>query len=263
MVFTDGGRRNSSERRERGTEFTADIRITRDELAEVAEQISQIIPPEGVRLSYNGVVIERPKLLKSFRVKLPTEIDGGEGLRKSVRETTVEVFDGACCDPKGQAMEMGIPIQPLECPWRLNVGQKVPLGFDRDSVTDAFRRALIVAATNEMAPTLTSEDAAQPWAAEALGDSRANATTVQTLVQKRFGERAVVAVPGDPLANAQAAASGYTVVSGGALSGDAWANIRKHQVMPSTSQAFPTPTATDKAKEAQAGGVCLMCGKPM
>jgi hypothetical protein len=161
---------------------------------------------------------------------------------------------------EGEILEMGIPICRADFPWRLNVLQKVPLGLDRDSVTDAFRRALQVAAVNAMPKDIDAEQAAEPWAQEAIGDARVQPESLRHVLVQRFGERAVVAVPGDPIANATAEANGSNVLHGGSLSGDAWANVRKHALLPTTSQAFPTakPTADGKAVEA-----CPLCKQPV
>lgn len=257
ITFNDGGRRRSSERTESGTIFTCHIKMTRDELVEVEEAIAQLIPPANVTTTFNGQELSLRQVIRTFDVKLPTVLMDQDGnLRPTTRLTTVEAFEQITGDGVGQILEMGIPVCNADWPWRLNVHQKVPMGMERNQVTDAFRRALQVAATNAMADTLNSEQAVQPWACEAMGDSRIKPEAVQKLIVERFGERAVVAVPGDPMANATAEAGGYTVIHGGAMSADAWANVRKHNLIPSTSQAFPTPRPADRGAAPQ---VCPLC----
>ena len=254
----DGTRHRINQTRERGTRFVAVIRMTRSELAEVQTDIARLISPAGVDTIFNGAAILRPVLLATFQAKLPTELADADGnLRRSMRTATVEAF---ASDSSGEILELGIPVCAADWPWRLNVLQKVPLGMERDSVTDAFRRALQVAAVNALADTIDPEQAATPWASEAMGDSRATADAIQHLVTQRFGERPVIAVPGDPIANATAEATGCHVIHGGALSADAWANIRKHQLMPSTSQAFPTPKPSADAPTVK---VCPLCKQPI
>jgi hypothetical protein len=108
--------------------------------------------------------------------------------------------------------------------------------------------------------TLTSEQACEAWVAEAGADSRATTEAVTSVVRQRFGERAVIAVPGDPLANAQAEASGYTVVHGGAMSSGMWANVRKGNALLPSSRVFPTPSAEQRS-QAAAQGSCPLCGR--
>jgi hypothetical protein len=264
VEFTEKGRRRSPSKTTKGTTFKGEMRMTRAELEEVHAAAMRLIPPAGVTTWIsNGATVEKldtPQPLKVFSVKLPTEVAGEDGvLRRTTRETLVEVY---AADGEGEVLEMGIPVCSGAWPWRLNVMQKVPLGMDRDSVTDAFRRALQVAAVNAMALHLTEEDAAKPWVSEAIGDSRIQPMAINDVIAKRFGEKAVVAVPGDPMANAAAEAAGYTVIHGGALSGDAWANLRKHALVPSTSQTFPQATPQQRAQAAAANaGKCPMCGQ--
>src|SRR5262249_26162525 len=100
---------------------------------------------------------------------------------------------------------------------------------------------------------------------EGGGDARAQPEAVKSVIAKRFGERAVVATPNDPIANANAAAAGYTVIPGGALSADAWANVRKHDIVKPSSQVFPTPKPEQLAaalvNNAMAP-ICPTCGRP-
>ena len=93
MIFDEEGRRRSSEHTARGTLFVGEMRMTRDELAEVMAQLGAMVPP--VPTTLNGTQLDPPKLLKTFHTKLPTEVADVDGvLRKTVREATVQVFDG-------------------------------------------------------------------------------------------------------------------------------------------------------------------------
>lgn len=251
----DGSRHRISERRERGTLFTANIRMTRDEYAEVCEAMRRLIPP--VTTTFNGAELDRPDSAARFDVKLPTEIADADGLlRRTVRTATVEVYEA---DGPGDILELGIPVVETENGYRVNVLQKIPLNMDRDNVTPAFLRAVQAALLNHVHDQLTPEAAASPWAQEAAGDARATPEAVKAVVVKRFGERAVVATPGDPIANATAEASGFTVIPGGALSADAWANVRKHNLLLPSAKVFPTPKPEDVAKSR--AQVCPLCGR--
>ncbi len=261
--FNEEGRiSRPSQKLERGTIFEGEIRMTRDEIAECASQVMRIIPPDGVSMTFNGEVIERPSLIKSFTVKLPTEIQDDEGsLRRSVRLATVEAFDS---NDNGEVLEMGIPIQLTDWPWRLNVLQKVPLGMDRDAVTDGFRRALQVAAINALSDNIPDEDVSRPWVQESIADGRIEPIALKTVFHKQFGERVVSATPGDPIANAQAEAHGCTVIHGGALSSGAWSNLRKHNLITPASAAYPTMKPEDKAKIMKSlEGKCPLCGNQL
>lgn len=255
LVFDGESRRSGRVNRPVGTLFTAEIRMTREEYDEACEATQRLIPP--VRTTFNGSEIGRPDSVARFTVKLPTEIADADGqLRRSVRQTEVEVYE---TDGPGDLLEMGVPVVETDNGYRVNVLQKVPLNMDRDNVTPAFLRAIQVSLLNHVHDRLTPEAASSTWVQEAAGDERATKEAVQTTVVKRFGERAVIATPGDPIANATAEAAGFTVIPGGALSGNAWDNVRKHSLLMPSSKVFPSPKAEDIAARQQA--VCPLCGR--
>lgn len=256
LDFRDTGEvKRSSLQRDKGTKFSCEIRMTRDELEEVCDSMRTLIPP--VQTTFNGREIMRHDSAGSFDVKLPTEIADADGqLRRTVRVTTVKVYESS---GPGDILELGVPVVETDNGYRVNVLQKIPLNMDRDNVTPAFLRSVNVALLNFLHEQITPEQASAPWAQEAAGDSRAQREAVQSVVKARFGERAVVATPNDPIANARAEAAGFTVIPGGAMSGDAWANVRKHDLLTSTGKLFPSLTPEQQAKVAATA--CPLCGK--
>lgn len=266
LVFDKSGRTRTNKKTDIGTEFSGVMRMTRDEFVLVCDEIQYLISPKGIRTTFNDSVLQSPLLLRSVQVRLPTEIADTEGvLRRSARYAAVDIYAGDDSESGGQILELGIPVCSADFPFRVDVQQKIPLGMDRDSVTDAFRRAISVAVMNAMATSLTESQAADPWASEAIADARVEQGAVTEIIKKRFGERAVIATPGDPVANASAEANGCEVIHGGALSAGAWANVRKYQVIPTTSQAFPTPKPAFGETGVDGGGVttCPLCKQPV
>src|SRR5260370_29827791 len=245
--------------REKGTLFSAEIRMTRDEYAEVCEFMCLLLPP--VATTFNGKEIERPNSMVRFTTKLPTEIADTDGrLRRTVRLTEVEVYEAF---GPGAILELGIPVVETENSFRVNVLQKVPLSMERDNVTPAFLRAVQAALLNHVHEQLTPDEAAKPWVQEATGDARVTKEALLTVKKRRFGERAVSATPNDPLANARAEAEGFTVIPGGAMDAATWANIRKHEILLPSSKAFPTPTPEDMAKRNDLAETCPTCGRTL
>ena len=258
LIFDMSGRRMLRNTRDIGTHFWAELRMTRDEMADVLNQLQRLIPP--VKTLINGEPVPEPVHVCTFETKLPTEIADPDGnLRRSMRTAVVDVFESH--DDQGDLLEMGIPVCDTEIPFRVNVQQKIPLTMERDNVTTSFMRAIGVAVLNETAGYLTSAQSAESWAVDAMGDSRATRETVNTMVKHRFGENAVVASPTEPMSNAAAAASGCTVVHGGSMSADAWANVRKYESLTPASAAFPQPKPAQMAKAKD--GRCPTCGQPL
>lgn len=258
LIFESGERRRERLSRSKGTIFAAEMRMTRSEYEDALAFVQRMIPP--VETTLNGVPIPRPDSLCRFSTRLPTEIADADGnLRRTIRTCEVEVFDAP---DGGEILEMGVPVVDCDMPYRVNVLQKIPLNMDRDNVTPAFLKSLQAEVLNHMHDRLDSEEACEAWVAEAAADARASTEAVGSVVRQRFGDRAVIAVPGDPLANAQAEASGYTVVHGGAMSSGMWANVRKGNTLLPSSRVFPTPTAAERKNIAEAaGGTCPLCGR--
>jgi len=257
----DGTVRRTLETRSKGTSFFAEIRMTRDEYAVVCDSIARLIPP--VQTRFNGAPIADPaKRVAIFTTKLPTEIADADGMmRRSVRACTVEVYRDDT--GPGEVCEMGIPVVETDNGFRVNVLQKIPLNMERDNVTPAFLKSLQAALLNSVHGELDSEQAGKAWVQEAVGDARALPETVKDIIVKRFGERAVAATPGDPLANAAAEAAGFSVVHGGSLPSDVWSNVRKHGTLQSSATVFPTPTPEAIAKRNEGREACSQCGRPL
>lgn len=256
LIFSESGRRRSKARRDRGTKFTGWISMTRDELAQVEQDVARLIAP--VPTTFNGRTLDQPKLLKTLQAKLPTELADADGaIRRSTRVATIELYSAD--DATGEILELGIPVVEAEIGYRVNVLQKIPLNLDRDNVTPTFLKALRVAVVNAMAEQLPEDVASEPWVMDAIADSRINRDAFAEIQKKRFGDRAVVATPGDPVANAQAEANGFTVIHGGAMSAGAWANARKFESLPAASAVFPTP----KPQELAGRKLCPACNRPM
>lgn len=259
IVFEDGKRRRSKESRQHGTLFAADVKMTRAEYEDAVAFLRRMIPPVATVL--DGVEIPRPDSVCRFSTRLQTEIADADGnLRRTMRTCEVEVYESD--DATGEILELGVPVVEVDMPYRVNVLQKVPMNLDRDNVPPGFLKALQAEVLNNVHDRLDADEATEAWVAEASADPRATSEAVTAVVQKRFGERAVIATPNDPLANAQAEAAGYTVIPGGAMSSGAWANVRKTGALLPASRVFPSPTPEQRAAAAEAfAGRCPLCGK--
>jgi hypothetical protein len=258
----DGRKRLRGVSRSAGTLIRVQMRMTREQIAEVTEAVDSLIPP--VETTFNGRTLEMPAPVKVIDLRLPTEIAGDDGIiRRTTRKTRVAIY-GSRGGP-GEILEMGIPVVEADfAGFRADVLQKIPLNSDRDNVPPSFVQTLRVAVLNAVHGLIEGEDVSSPAVTAAIDDSRCTGEAFKSIVRKRFGDRAVVAVPGDPVANARAEAEGYTVIHGGAMSAGAWGNARKHEAIPTTSSVFPTPPAELAEQRAKAlEGKCPACGRPV
>lgn len=244
VEFTDRGRHNhAKKKRVEGSSFYGEMRMTSVEHEEVLSAVRTLLRPSSKPTFINGEELPyRDWLDVAYSIPLPTEIGDTDGfLRKSVRKTPLAVYD-VLPGETPHLYEMGIPV--VELPgdrWHVNVFQKIPLNVDRDNVTPAYLRAVRVEVLNLMKNQLTAEDAAKPWVNDAAGDERADADAITTVMDLRFGTKRVIYDPTDTEGTKLAVSKGYTVIPGGALSGDVWQNVKKFGAALPAGQVTPSP----------------------
>jgi hypothetical protein len=242
VIFNQQGRRRTSKTSmAAGSMVEMVIKMTQDEIKSALQACQRLIPPSRCRTIINGKTLGNEPAFATFKAPLTTEIENGEGnLVRSIRQTEVEVRLGTESCPAA-ICEMGIPVCEIEGKYVFNVGQKVPLTLDRDEVLPSFRKQLAVAAINSLPHYLDSDDANTSWATEAMTSPDATPAALEACMAQKFGVKRVAYDPSDPEANSRAAAAGYTVVTGGQLSGAAWKNVKAAGAILPAGQVTPSP----------------------
>lgn len=247
--FDEDGRHNGKGRRERGSEFRAEIRMTRDEMLAAIKELRTLLSPAGVTVEVNGLVIGRREPVAVVEDTLATEIAGEDGIiRRSARKTKVEIVELRPGEV-AQLYELGIPVVATEDTFSVNVLQKVPLNMDRDNVPPAFLRHVRTLILNTMKDTLSADDAASPWVRDACESPLADPTAVLAMVKQRFGEKFVGYDPQDREANGTAGTRGYTVIPPSALSKQERNHLRAAGAWHSAGQVFPTQSGSQGCKD--------------
>lgn len=253
FFYPDGTRRKSqrdADKREKGTEVTAKVKMTRTDYEKALEFLDMIVPPEGVNIVVHGegtttMLSQRErKVVGKFESTLPTDIEDEDGdLRRSSRKTEVHVYE-VRGDRDAYIYEMGIPICALpDDKWDVNVMQKVPLARDRDSVTPAYLQKIRVGVVNNCHKDLDEDDATQAWVTEAISDKDIDKDAFEGVISSRFGEDAVIYDPSDKEANDRALAAGRQLIYGGSIPKGAHENVKRFDSAPSAGSAFPTSKA--------------------
>lgn len=236
VIFGPKGRTTGRKRTERGSVLTARLRMTRSEMDEAIDFAHTLIPPSGIETIVNGTTLPMRDPLRTAERSLETEIRGDEGgFRYTRRRATVSVYD-ALPGETSHLYEMGIPIDKLDCPWHVSIGQKVPLSTDRGSVRLGYVHRIQEAAAEIMAESIDQEQARAAWVAESL-TTMEDDDAVRHVVRKRFG-KAVTYDPSDPEANKRALDAGYHVVRGGELSKRAWQTVRRAKALEPAGRKF-------------------------
>ena len=249
FLFNHEGRKALRSKRSAGSRFSATIRLTKEEQAEVEALFFQLIRPIGIYTSFNGVGLKHRTPVRSFEINLPTEKANEDGiLSKTRRNTVVDLFEPVG-DEVPHIYEMGIPVVEYDGKYHADVQQKVPLTFERDNVTPAYLRELYVAIVNEAHDLLTKEDVTEAWVKVAASDKDVSDAAVRDITVKRFGEKTVAYDPNDPQANAEATLKGYTVIHGGMLSGGEWANVKRAGIIRPAGQVTPSNSTMESSPD--------------
>jgi len=236
LQFREDGTRlwNPQTKRQRGTKIMLALKLTAAQCKELGQATALLLPPDGITTVVNGITLTRPPEIRTLDVVLTTEVN----LRPSSRKTQVTLLAPV---KESWLYEMGIPVCQTDLPCHVDIGQKVPLTIDRETVRPAFLKDIGAVVLNGAYDLLTAEQATQAWCREAAGRSDCSAEATRHLSRLRFGEKAVAADPSDPESNARAMAAGYTVVHGGSLSKGEWENVRKAESFKPAGQVFGTP----------------------
>lgn len=237
VIFGEKGRTTGRKKTDAGSVLTARLRMTREEYEEAIAFAGLLIPPQGIRTSINGRVLPERTPEGEREESLDTEVAGPDGgFSYRYRKTTVRVYLTRPGE-KPHLYEMGIPVDEIECPWHVEVMQKIPLSLDRSSVRYGYVDRVQRVAAEIMADRMTEEDARAGWASTAL-ITMADDEAVRKIVKKRFG-RAVTYDPSAPESNKLAVDAGYALVHGGELTRLAWDSVRRAGALQPAGHLFP------------------------
>lgn len=239
--FNDEGRTRLRRKRDAGSEFRGELRMTRAEMAECIKVIRMMQVPEGIRTTVKCDEVEfemvRREPLHSFHETLQTL--QGDTLRTTYRKTQIDVLEPAI-PGEGWVYEMGIPVCKTGIRWDVDIHQRVPMNLERDQADWYFLYKIKPAVLNVMAEQLTEEDATEDWVTAALASTDCSDDAAKTVITARYGDKVVSHDPTDPEAGRTAVAKGYTLLHGGQLSKDAWATVRRSGAVASAGRLFPT-----------------------
>lgn len=247
--FDDRGRHQIREKRAKGSVFIGRLRLTAEEFLDCTHFVRTLIPPPDVVTTFNGEHLQPRQAKASFELPLETHIADAEGLlKRSVRKTLVRVYEPLAGEIPS-LYEMGIPVVETNDRWHIDVGQKLPLSFERDNVPPAFLRKLRTEVLNQLYREVTAEDASTTWVKAATESPDAKPEAVKHVLTEIFGPKHVIFDPSDQEANKLAVSQGYAVIHPRSLSAGQWANVRENKLVLPAGQVTPSPKAEFQAAE--------------
>lgn len=203
---------------------------------ETTKALALILPPRHIGYHLNGKLMPYREPVATAEATLETVIQDSpaEPLRRTRRRTTIELHPAH----EGMLFEMGIPIQDLECPYLVNVMQKVPLPPNRDIVKDSYLQDIYALVLNATAGDLHDEQSSDTWVRVAVEDKDITREAVQAVMDKRYGDR-VALWSSDYRSNEAAQHAGYEIVHPKTLSPTERASMEQVGLQ-HTSDIFPT-----------------------
>lgn len=216
--FIDGKRKRINKKREKGTVVTVRVNWSQSDIEEIDKMIRLIIVPDGVTFYYlkntssenESVIITSPGWIDSTEAKLRTTLFSSGAMRPTTRTTVVDVYELHDEQESGWIHELGIPIQMIDCPYNIDVNQKVPMNANRDTVSDYYLKDIYALTLNMTADRLDENDVSDTWVHTATEDELANEQTIKTVHDKRYKD--AVLWSSDATANERAREDGKEII---------------------------------------------------
>ena len=232
-------------RETKGTLIAADLPFTENQTKEIIKMLGRVIVPENKVMLLNGEEVRHRTSLRGFPDVLPTLIPSKSNprvLTEVDRETQIALYDVAEGE-KSWLYEMGIPVQAINTLWHVDVGQKVPLSPNRDTVRESYLKTLYASLLNHALHLIPGEKMGNDFVT--IGLRGATAEVAKSVLSTRFESDNIYLKGRDHRANEQALESG-------ALIGERVFDFETKQhlldlgVVDYSSDVFPTTLAASK-----------------
>jgi len=242
IVFSPEGRTHRRLKRREGSVISLKLRMLKGEYENMLASIGLYLPPKGIDFRVNGIIMSHRKPHKITEAVLPTEIQKEDRVAKTYRKTKIHIHEA---DDGAYLYEMGLPICGIDCLYHVDVQQKVPMSIDRDRVSQSYLQKIFALVLNETYESVSCENTSDGWVREAMSNKDVSNEAVQSMVKGRYGNKVVVANPGDRHSIDEALSHGYRVIYGSELSSPEWENVRQADAIKSSNALFPTKFADD------------------
>lgn len=226
VKFGTDGRTTESNDRRQGTRLELRRSFGAEEIDEARALLRTCIPPKGTALRVDGRAVRRPRLvlaLPSCELETIVAPDGVE--RVAVRPTTVSVYTPRRGE-KPQLLELGVPVEPWDAPWHVDVGQRIPLRDGRDGAPERFTLQLKALLLEAMIHRyLDGKDLRADWVHDVISRWPVKASVLDAYVSRAFPRGAVLG--GTSRANDRARQLGAHVIDASAISHGAYVALTR------------------------------------
>ena len=239
VVFDDDGRTETTDHRKVGSEVIVIFEATEDEFKELKEHAKNLLCPPNIKFIVNLIVIPSKPIHKTFEATLITEVLNDNVFTLTRRKTTINLVES---NGKSYIYEMGIPVMETDCPYHIDVQQKIPVAVDRETIKDYYVQDLYAEVLNHIHDEVEPEQSSSLWIRTAMKDDRVTKESVDTVTHKRYGDKFCIANPNDRHAMEEAISHGYKPIYGSELSKEEWDQIKSKNDIQSVSQIYDSKT---------------------
>ena len=151
-------------------------------------------PPSNCRLFVNDreVPLRPAATIRNATLQTVTQDAPGKPMRTRQRRTEIHFVEPRDGSDDRWLYEMGIPVQTIECPWDVDVMQKIPLSQQRDSVSEAYLNRIYAEALNATHGKLERDEFGSQWVKRAVEHPRISPESVRATVKGRSGSSKIV-----------------------------------------------------------------------
>lgn len=258
-----GSRKETPNSRAEGTVVRVLMPWDKQQSDELVAMLQRFRPPVNCRLFVNESEVTHPLPKARRTVSLQTVVQDARDKPMRDVQRNVEVRFAEPHEANGERWlyEMGIPVQTIECPWDVDVMRRIPMGQQRNAVSETYLNRIYAEALNATHGMLEQEEFGAQWVKRAIEHSQIRPEAVQSTIKGRYGSTKAVFATLDGDANLRASEAGYGVANPGGLSKKEIETFRKNAGVKDSDEVFPTPPpardfyepepGTDKARFAE------------
>lgn len=210
----------------RGTKVYAEFNWKAEDVKEILRMTHRLIVPAGKTLTINETPVRKLDLFRKIEnVSLFTEIENDEThvMRRIKSMTDIELYNIREGE-RPWLYNLGVPVQQLKhsMQWHVNVLQKIPLGVERDKVSEAWLEDMYSEILNNAPEVVTEENSGSKWVSVAM--TNATRESAEHVIKQIWGNDPIYFKSTNHHANEQAIESGGQLVPDRLFDGE----TRKH-----------------------------------
>ena len=252
-----GSRKQDPNSRSKGTKVSALMPWDERQSNELIERLRRFRPPINFnycRLFVNDQEIahQSAKAVQTTILQTVVQDVPGKPMRMTQRRTEIHISEPRAADG-GWLYEMGIPVQDIDCPWDVDVMQKIPMSQKRDAVGHTYLNRIYAETLNATHGMLKQDEFGSQWVKRAIEHPQIKPQAVRATVKGRYGSSKAVFATLDQDANMRASAAGYGVANPGGLSKKEIKAFRENAGVKDSDEVFPTPPQPRKDYEPEPG----------